>query len=93
MHDHNRAEYREGKGVARKPVHLYLDEDLVKEARAAGLNLSRFVERALREYLSGQANRASLTNPPERGQRENRGGPGGIRTPDFRLRRPTPCPG
>ncbi|MGH8455364.1 MAG: type II toxin-antitoxin system CcdA family antitoxin [Stenotrophobium sp.] len=36
---------------AKKPVNLSLPADLLKEARAQGLNLSRFLEQTLREVL------------------------------------------
>ncbi len=38
--------------MAKKPLNLLVDEDLVKKARDHGLVISRFLENKLQEYFS-----------------------------------------
>jgi antitoxin CcdA len=46
-----RARYRAASGGDKKPVNLRVSEDLLKAAKAAGLNLSQTLEQALAESL------------------------------------------
>ena len=72
--------------MKRKPLHLLVDEDLVKKARSHDLNLSKFFENQLRGYFNFiEGSHKHYYNPansrtPEVSKKENSVGP-----PRFEL--------
>ena len=60
--------------MVKKPVKLYIDEDLVKKARDVGLNLSLFLTKRLEEYLMKLENsRMNIGDAEENKETKSRG--------------------
>ena len=74
---------------------LYIDNEVVREAKALGLNLSVVSENAIREAVSalkrskGADCPKTSDNPTATAPFQKECGPGGTRTRDLRLAKPT----
>ena len=55
-----------GEIMPKKRVSVYLDEDLLKEARTVGINISAFLQNRLEEFLRNYSNSELIQ--PERGE-------------------------
>ena len=76
----------------KKNVLIYIDEDVAREAKELGLNVSRTCELALKQAIGQLRVLYSKNNPknPLANPHNNVGASGGIRTRDLRLTKAMP---